>query len=87
MILCERDRKQCFGESHLAPILRLRLQVLSVVDLKHLSQPFHVSPENPSFSGILMVLQMFTFHLYGTVAHTGVVGSTREEWKNASSVL
>lgn len=52
-------------------------EVLSDVDLKHLSQPFHVSPENLSFSGILMVPQMFTFHLYGTVEHTGVVGSTQ----------
>lgn len=26
MVLCERDRKQCFGESHLAHILRLRLR-------------------------------------------------------------
>lgn len=44
VILCWRDKKKCFGESSLFHFLRLRLHVPSDVDLKHLSQPFHLSP-------------------------------------------
>lgn len=79
---------KCFGQSSLFHICRLRLHVLSDVDLQNISpRPFicHLKICLPS-SGIFMGLQTFILHLFGSVEHTMAVGST-EEWTNTRLML
>lgn len=93
IILFKRDKKKCSWESGLFHICRLRLHVPSNIDLKHLSKPLHLSPENlyASPCKISILLESWWVYRYSfctsrNVEHTVVVWSMML-WKNTKLTL